>query len=73
MLLLFLVKHSRPDIVNPVVCELSKCIDGASRAAMKELHMVIKFTLDTKDYGLLIKPKGPDGPNWDLEMYTDSD
>jgi hypothetical protein len=48
-------------------------MDGASRAAMKELLRVIKFTLDTKDYGLLIKPKEPDGPNWDLVMYTDSD
>jgi hypothetical protein len=34
---------------------------------------VIKFTLDTKDYGLLIKPKEPEGPNWDLVIYTDSD
>jgi hypothetical protein len=34
---------------------------------------VIKFNLDTKAYGLLIKPKEPDGPNWDLVMYTDSD
>jgi hypothetical protein len=71
-MLLFLVKHLQPDIVNPV-CELFKCMDGASRAAMKELLRVIKFTLDTKDYGLLIKPKEPDGPNWDLVMYTDSD
>jgi hypothetical protein len=29
--------------------------------------------LDTKDYGLLIKPKEPDGPNRDLVMYADSD
>jgi hypothetical protein len=34
--------------------------------------MVIKFTLDTEDYGLLIKPFVPDGPEWDLVMYTDS-
>jgi hypothetical protein len=71
-MLLFLVKHSRPDLANPVR-ELSKCMDGASRAAMKELLRVIKFTLDTKDYGLLIKPKEPDGPNWELVMFTDSD
>jgi hypothetical protein len=71
-MLLFLVKHSRPDIANPVR-ELSKCMDGATRAAVKELYRVIKFTLDTKDYGLLLKPKKPDGPNWDMVMYTDSD
>ena len=40
---------------------------------MKELLRVIKFTLDTKDYGVVIKPKEPDGPNWDLIMFTDSD
>jgi hypothetical protein len=77
-MLLYLVKHSCQDIVNPV-CKLSKCMDGASRAAMKELlrvikfTLMIKFTLDTKEYGLLIKPKEPDGPNWVLVMYTDSD
>jgi hypothetical protein len=38
-MLLFLVKHSRLDIANPVR-KLSKCMDGASRAAMKELLRV---------------------------------
>lgn len=71
-MLLFLVKHTRPDLANPVR-ELSKCMDGATEAAMKELLRVIKYTLDTKDYGLIIKPKDPDGPNWDLIMFTDSD
>ena len=35
-MLLYLVKHSRPDIAN-MVQELSKCMDGATRAAKKEL------------------------------------
>jgi hypothetical protein len=34
---------------------------------------VVKFVLDTKDHGLVIKSKEPDGPNWDLIMCTDSD
>jgi hypothetical protein len=71
-MLLFLVKHSWPDIANPVR-ELSTCMDGATRAAVKELYRVIKFTLDTKDYGLLLKPDKLDVSNWDMVMYTDSD
>mgnify|MGYP002812946830 CR=1 FL=1 len=44
-MLLYLVKHSRPDISN-AVRELSKSMDGASPAAFKELKWVIKFVLD---------------------------
>jgi hypothetical protein len=68
-MLLFLVKHTRPNIANSV-CELSKVMDGAMIGAMKELKQVVKFVLDTKDYGLVIKPKEPDGPKWDLIMYA---
>jgi hypothetical protein len=71
-MLLFLVKHTRPDIANPVR-ELSKVMDGATIAAMKELLRVSKFVLDTKNHGLIVKPKQPDGKSWDLVMYTDSD
>ena len=45
-MLLYLVKHSRPDIANPVR-ELSKVLDGTTPAAMKELFRVIKHVLDT--------------------------
>jgi hypothetical protein len=72
-MLLYLVKHSRPDIAN-VVRELSKCMDGATPAANKELKRVIKFVLDTRNYGLKIEPivrKTED--NWDIVIYTDSD
>jgi hypothetical protein len=55
-LLLFLIKHSRPDLAN-VVRELSKCMDGASIAAYKEMLRVVKFVLDTKLYCLKIQPK----------------
>jgi hypothetical protein len=48
-------------------------MDGATIAAMKELLRVSKFVLDTKDHGLIVKPKKPDGKSWDLVMYTDSD
>lgn len=81
-LLLYLVKHSRPDIANPVR-ELSKCNDKASPAAYKELLRVIKFVLDTKTLGLKIEPKtgildvldhkSSKSEGWVVYAYTDSD
>ena len=49
-MLLYLVKHSRPDIANPVR-ELSKVLDGTTPAAMKEMFRVIKYVLDTRGKG----------------------
>ena len=72
-MLLFLVKHSRPDIAN-VTRELSKSMDKANPAAFKELKRVIKFVLDTKNYGLKIAPKKPEQDGlWNLNCYCDSD
>ena len=53
-MLLYLVKHSRPDIAN-AVRELSKSMDGATASGMKELKRVIKYVLDTSQYGLKLK------------------
>jgi hypothetical protein len=69
---LFLVKHSRPDIAN-AVRELSKMMDGPTPAAMKELKRVIKFVLDTQDYGLKLEPEKMIENKWILKVYTDSD
>ena len=72
-MLLYLVKHSRPDISN-AVRELSKSMDGASLAAFKELRRVIKFVLDTKTMGLKMNPQiVNDASEWDIVVYTDSD
>ena len=71
-MLLFLVKHSRPDIAN-AVRELSKMMDGPNEAAMKELKRVIKFVLDTQDYGLKMEPTKVSDDKWHLKVYTDSD
>ena len=68
--LLYLVKHSRPDIANPVR-ELSKVMDGASAGQLKELYRVIKYVLDTKNYGLKCLPNYED--TWKMEAYCDSD
>jgi len=70
-MLLYLVKHTRPDIAN-ITRELSKVMDKPTKAAMKELHRAIKFVLDTADYGLKIEPVKRN-EKWNLEIYTDSD
>ena len=61
-MLLFLIKHSRPDICN-AVRELSKCLDGPNEAAYKEMLRVVKYVMDTKDRGLKIAPTGEE-LNW---------
>jgi len=72
-MLLYPVKYSRPDIVN-AVRELTKCMDGATMAAYKEMLRLIKFVLSTKTWGLKIMPKTPDGTvKWNLVSFSDSD
>ena len=68
---LYLTKHSRPDITNPVR-ELSKSMDGASMAQVTEMYMVINFVLETKTLGLRMVPVFNDGI-WKLEALSDSD
>jgi hypothetical protein len=46
-MLFYLIKYSRPDIGN-AVRELSKCMDGATLAAHKEMLRVIRLVLDTE-------------------------
>ena len=71
--LLYLVKHTRPDIAN-AVRELSKMLDCTNEAATKEMKRVIKYVLDTRDHGLKIAPtsRGKNG-FFDLKVYCDSD
>jgi hypothetical protein len=73
-MLLFLVKHSRPDIAN-AVRELTKLLDGPTQAAMKEMMRVIKFVIDTKHHGLRIEPDAncKDNLKWYFVMYADSE
>ena len=52
--LLYLTKHSRPDISNPVR-ELSKTMDAPAPVHLKEMYKLIRFVLSTKDYGLKCK------------------
>ena len=68
---LYLTKHSRPDISNPVR-ELSKTMDAPAPLHLKEMYKLIRFVLSTKDYGLkfkLIKSIR----KWVLKALSDSD
>ena len=49
--LLYLTKHSQPDISNPVR-ELSKTMDVPAPVHLKEMYKLIRFVLSTRDYGL---------------------
>ena len=69
--LLYLTKHSRPDITNPVR-ELSKSMDSASMAKVTEMYRVIKFVLEMKTLGLRMVQIFNDGI-WKLEALNDSD
>ena len=54
-MLMYLVKHSRPDIAN-ATRELSKVLDGATEAHWKAMLRIIKFVFDTKMVSLKLKP-----------------
>jgi hypothetical protein len=71
-MLLYLVKYSRPDIAN-ATRELTKCMQKANPAAMKEMLRVIKFVLDTRNLGLKLEPFPMRNQRWDLMAYSDAD
>ena len=52
--LLYLTKHSRPDICNPVR-ELSKTMDAPAPVHLKETYKVIRYVLSTKEHGLKLE------------------
>ena len=71
-MLLFLVKHSRPDIAN-AVRELSKALDCPSPAAYKEMLRVVKFVLDTRNLGIKVAPTPLINDEWIVVAFSDSD
>ena len=71
--LLYLPKHTRLDIAN-IVRELSKILDCVMPSAIKELRRVIKYVLDTGEFGLKIEPvRMKNNENVNIEVYCDSD
>ncbi|KAL7428455.1 hypothetical protein ACHAXM_001277, partial [Skeletonema potamos] len=73
-LLNYIVKLTRPDLANPTR-NLAKGLAAPGPSAWKEAMRVIKFTLDTADYGLLlnIDRKNRDSGKWILVVFSDSD
>jgi hypothetical protein len=71
-MLLYLTKHTRPDIANPVR-ELSKTLDQPSPAAYKEMLRVLKYVMDTKNLALKIQPEMGEENVWTLIAFCDSD
>jgi hypothetical protein len=70
--LLYLMKHARPDIAKAVQ-ELSKCMDGTTPSAFKEMKCLAKFVMDTDNYGLKVLPTIFRTKKWKMTVYTDSD
>ena len=71
-MLLYLVKHTRPDIANTVQ-QLSKALDKLNEAAFKEMKQVIKYVINTKYLALKIKPKLNEDGSWNIVAYSDTD
>ena len=69
--LLYLTKHSRPDICNSVR-ELSKTMDARAPVCLKEMYKLIRFVLSIKDYGLKFELM-KDIKKWALKALSDSD
>ena len=69
--LLYLTKHSRPDICNPVR-DLSKTMDAPAQVHLKEMYKVIRHVLSTKGYGLKFELR-KDIIKWALKALSDSD
>ena len=70
-MLLYLTKHSRPDVCNPVR-ELSKTMDAPAPVHLKEMYMVIRHVLFTKGYGCKFELR-KDMIKWALQALSDSD
>ena len=71
-MLLYLLKHSRPDLSNSVR-ELSKVMDGATEGHMKAMYRVVKYVLDTKEWRFKMNTSYDYKEGWRVEAYSDSD
>jgi len=69
-ILLYLVKHTRPDLAN-AIRELSKAMDIGNYVHWKELLKVILFALQTKQKGLVLKPDK--SATLQLKIYVDAE
>jgi len=68
--LLYLVKHSRPDLSNSVR-EFSKVMDRAEQSHWRELLRMVKYVSLSRNKELCLYPDDVD--TWILEVFSDSD
>ena len=68
--LLYIVKHSRPDLNNSVR-ELSKSMDQSNEEGYKKLLQVLNFIKYTTNLGIIFETSKT--LTWNLECYSDSD
>ena len=71
-MLLFCVKHSRPDVMN-AARELTKALGKCAEAAHKEMLRVAHFVIGAKGKGLKVEPRVNDDGEWELVVFSDSD
>ena len=69
-MLLFLVKHLRPNIVKALQ-EPFKVMDGASKSVFLEMNSVILYILDTRNLGLKIEPIIDHKEQLDIVCFSD--
>ena len=69
--LLYLVKHSRPDISNSVR-EHAKVMDSANKYHYKELLRTMKYVVDTRNKALKFAPFSVKNNMWQLRGICDS-
>jgi len=73
--LLYLLKHSRPELSNPIR-ELSKAMGGANKDSLNEMYRIINWVLHTKNVGLYMAPRWEVNNNgqikWNLRGICDS-
>ena len=70
--LLYLTKHSRPDICN-AVRELSKVMDKGTTQHYKRMVQVIRYIQETRNKVLTFEPQLNENDVWCLNAYSDSD
>ena len=70
-ILLYLVKHTRPDLAN-ATRELSRAMDVANYVHWKELLRVIKYALKTQEKGIVLRPERNQA-NISLKLIVDAE
>ena len=71
-MLLYLTKHTRPDMAN-AVREHSRMMDGATPEHYKTLVQLIKYVIDTENHTLKLNVTCNDENIFNIQGYSNSD